>query len=80
MVLGWHGKDKTSSTTNLHYEIEIDDEFPGTAPPLVALQAEFYFCSVKCLRSWLGRLVDKLEDSIQAEGSLDARRIVNPSL
>jgi hypothetical protein len=62
LSLGWHGADSEAGglgdypDTSAQHEIATND-FEG--------QFEFYFCSTDCLRRFLNRCVDDLEQKIQ---------------
>lgn len=58
--LAWHGAHDggTGIARDIYARVPLADETPNG-------QFEFYFCSTRCLRAFLGAWVDRLDEKIE---------------
>ena len=79
----WHGAARGAAASEpfpgLYPGVELNGEqVPPRLPPLRKLQADLFFCSTTCLRTWLNRIVDEIESMLQEAGQVQGQ-LTNPS-
>ena len=78
LSFNWHRRGP--DVTERSFCVEFDNDHPNQPKPdIIPTQAEFYFCSIACMRSWLARVMDWLDDMVNDKITVEDSR-ENPVL
>lgn len=63
LSFNWHQQGPSEAEGSCR--VDFNNDHPNQPKPdLIPTQAEFYFCSIACMRSWLARVMDRLDDMV----------------